>query len=126
MSRTCMGAISRAAAAGRVDAVIQSTDKNFMVPVGGAVVATAKRSKSKASKHRQAGNAEGTSAAASDKKPNHQAKPVDVCTAISKLYPGRASGAPVVDLFITLLSMGCDGFNDVRAECCAIHVSESD
>lgn len=24
---------------GRVDAVVQSTDKNFMVPVGGAVVA---------------------------------------------------------------------------------------
>lgn len=28
----------RAMAVGRVDAVVQSTDKNFMVPVGGAVV----------------------------------------------------------------------------------------
>lgn len=27
---------------GRVDAVVQSTDKNFMVPVGGAVVAASK------------------------------------------------------------------------------------
>ena len=28
---------------GRVDAVVQSTDKNFMVPVGGAVVAAGRR-----------------------------------------------------------------------------------
>ncbi len=28
--------------AGRVDAVVQSTDKNFMVPVGGAIVAAGK------------------------------------------------------------------------------------
>jgi O-phospho-L-seryl-tRNASec:L-selenocysteinyl-tRNA synthase len=27
---------------GRVDAVVQSTDKNFMVPVGGAVIAAPK------------------------------------------------------------------------------------
>ena len=27
---------------GRVDAVVQSTDKNFMVPVGGAVIAAGK------------------------------------------------------------------------------------
>ena len=27
---------------GRVDAVVQSTDKNFMVPVGGAIVAAGK------------------------------------------------------------------------------------
>lgn len=30
--------ISRAAVVGRVDAVIQSTDKNFMVPIGGSIV----------------------------------------------------------------------------------------
>ncbi len=28
---------------GRVDAVVQSTDKNFMVPVGGAIVAAGSR-----------------------------------------------------------------------------------
>ena len=28
---------------GRVDAVVQSTDKNFMVPVGGAIVCAGKR-----------------------------------------------------------------------------------
>lgn len=31
---------------GRVDAVVQSTDKNFMVPVGGAVIAASKQSTS--------------------------------------------------------------------------------
>lgn len=57
MSRTCMGAIARAAAAGRVDAVVQSTDKNFQVPVGGAIIATAKVSKVKTSKHHHRGDA---------------------------------------------------------------------
>ncbi len=31
---------------GRVDAVVQSTDKNFMVPVGGAVIAASKQNTS--------------------------------------------------------------------------------
>ncbi len=31
---------------GRVDAVVQSTDKNFMVPVGGAVIAASKQNSS--------------------------------------------------------------------------------
>lgn len=31
--------LPQAARIGRVDAFVQSTDKNFMVPVGGAVVA---------------------------------------------------------------------------------------
>ena len=81
LSRTCMGSIAAAAAAGRVDAVIQSTDKNFMVPVGGAVVATAKRPNPK-------GRPRGpppVGAPASPKLP-------DLCDAISKIYPGRASG----------------------------------
>lgn len=39
-SRTCAN-ISRAQRVGRVDLVVQSTDKNFLVPVGGAVVASA-------------------------------------------------------------------------------------
>lgn len=34
-----MKLLSRAMRVGRVDAIVQSTDKNFMVPVGGAVVA---------------------------------------------------------------------------------------
>eukprot|EP01051_Picozoa_sp_SAG22_P001315 SAG22_NODE_50_length_24611_cov_74.139687_8_plen_535_part_00 len=122
MSRTCMGSIAKAATVGRVDAVIQSTDKNFMVPVGGAVVATPKKTKTKtkggergARPDPSKGGGESAGAAAAQKPPA-----VDICTAISKLYPGRASGGPVLDLFITLLAMGCDGFNALlakRVEC---------
>ena len=36
----CMNIINEAIRTGRVDAFVQSTDKNFMVPVGGAVVAS--------------------------------------------------------------------------------------
>ena len=39
-SRMCMVKIENAIKAGRVDAFVQSTDKNFMVPVGGAIVAS--------------------------------------------------------------------------------------
>jgi O-phosphoseryl-tRNA(Sec) selenium transferase len=68
--------INRAALIGRVDAVVQSTDKNFMVPVGGAIISSS--------------------------------NPL-IIEAIAKLYPGRASISPILDLFITLLSMGEDG-----------------
>lgn len=57
--------------------IVSSTDKNFMVPVGGSIIY---------------GN---------DKK---------LIKSISELYPGRASAAPILDLFITLLSMGKDGY----------------
>lgn len=58
---------------GRVDCLVSSTDKNLMVPVGGAFVYS------------------------SHKKTIH---------AINDLYPGRASAGPILDVFITLLSMG--------------------
>ena len=35
-----MHLIEEACKAGRVDAFVQSTDKNFLVPVGGAIVAS--------------------------------------------------------------------------------------
>ncbi|XP_001624438.2 O-phosphoseryl-tRNA(Sec) selenium transferase [Nematostella vectensis] len=38
-SSKCMHLIQQAARVGRVDAFVQSSDKNFMVPVGGAIVA---------------------------------------------------------------------------------------
>eukprot|EP00899_Mesostigma_viride_P003275 jgi/Mesvir1/12949/Mv05963-RA.3 len=71
--------ISGAAAAGRVDAVVQSTDKNFMVPVGGAIILDFKHGSG-------------------------------LVSAVNKLYPGRASIGPTLDLFITLLSWGREGF----------------
>ncbi|EFC49610.1 predicted protein [Naegleria gruberi] len=63
---------------------VQSTDKNFMVPVGGAVVSS------------------GSDITFIDK--------------VSKIYAGRASMTPILDLFITLLSMGKDGWEKLLAE----------
>jgi O-phospho-L-seryl-tRNASec:L-selenocysteinyl-tRNA synthase len=64
-------------------AVVQSTDKNFLVPVGGAIIAS----------------------------PDPQ-----VISDIAKLYPGRASASPIIDLFITLLSMGEEGLTHLWQE----------
>ena len=58
---------------GRIDIIVSSTDKNFMVPVGGSLIYS------------------------SDK---------NLISKIKKNYPGRASMAPIRDLFITLLEMG--------------------
>jgi len=69
--------IRRSIDAGRVDAIIQSTDKNFLTPVGGAVITS----------------------------PNP-----DLINAISKCYAGRASASPVVQLLVSLLSMGKQGY----------------
>jgi len=63
----------------RVDAIIQSTDKNFMVPVGGAIIAA----------------------------PRNRSLLVEK---VNKLYPGRASMAPLLDLLITLLHWGAAGW----------------
>lgn len=57
--------------------MIQSTDKNFLVPVGGAILASTSST---------------------------------LLKEVSNLYPGRASSAPIVDLCVTLLSMGVDGY----------------
>lgn len=65
--------INRAMTVGRVDFIVSSLDKNFMVPVGGALVGSGSQ------------------------------EPIAL---VSKSYPGRASIAPTLDLFITLLSMG--------------------
>ena len=75
--------LNRACAIGRVDAIICSTDKNFLVPVGGALIMS----------------------------PNP-----NVIDSISQNYPGRASASPIVDLFITLLSMGLDGYKRILDE----------
>eukprot|EP01135_Chromosphaera_perkinsii_P008094 Nk52_evm10s1129 gene=Nk52_evmTU10s1129 len=78
-----MRKISSAARLGTVDYVIQSTDKNFMVPVGGSVIYSFTR---------------------------------EQISFLSKMYPGRASGSGVLDLFITLLSMGKSGFKKLLDE----------
>ncbi|GLC64731.1 hypothetical protein PLESTF_000201300 [Pleodorina starrii] len=70
---------------GRVDAVVQSTDKNFMVPVGGALVAA-------------------------------PATRPDLVAAVNGTYPGRASVAAHLDLLMTLLHWGAQGWRKVLAE----------
>ncbi|KAI1726268.1 o-phosphoseryl-tRNA(Sec) selenium transferase, sepSecS domain-containing protein [Ditylenchus destructor] len=47
-SKICCDLLEKARIAGRVDCFVQSTDKNFQVPVGGAIIATFKLSALKA------------------------------------------------------------------------------
>jgi len=77
----CMKAIAAASKHGRLDAFIQSTDKNFLVPVGGAIIASCSESFGP-----------------------------PLIAQVSATYPGRASVAPILDLFITLLHLGADGW----------------
>ncbi|XP_063313919.1 O-phosphoseryl-tRNA(Sec) selenium transferase [Pelobates fuscus] len=82
-SSKCMHLIQQGARVGRIDAFVQSLDKNFMVPVGGAVIAGFNDS---------------------------------FLQDISKMYPGRASASPSLDVLITLLSLGVKGYQDLLKE----------
>jgi len=75
-AQTCK-LINRACVVGRVDAIVCSTDKNFLVPVGGAIVISPSKM---------------------------------IIKEIGKIYAGRASATPIIDVFITLLSMGMKGY----------------
>jgi O-phospho-L-seryl-tRNASec:L-selenocysteinyl-tRNA synthase len=68
-----------------VDAVVQSTDKNFLVPVGGSVVTGPKE---------RPGVVEG----------------------VARMYPGRASLGPSLDLIMTFLEMGASGWRGLLEE----------
>lgn len=81
--RKTMSQISAAMVQGRLDAFVQSTDKNFMVPVGGAIIAS------------------------------NDTKFIDN---IAATYAGRASISPILDLFITLLSMGSKKWTSLLQE----------
>jgi len=76
----CAHLIEQGCRRGRVDAFVQSTDKNFLVPVGGAIVA---------------------------------GPTSDLVERVSAMYPGRASMSPLLDLFITLLSLGASGWKNL-------------
>ncbi|XP_075050849.1 O-phosphoseryl-tRNA(Sec) selenium transferase [Mixophyes fleayi] len=82
-SSKCMHLIQQGACKGRIDAFVQSLDKNFMVPVGGAVIAGFNNS---------------------------------FIEEISKMYPGRASASPSLDVLITLLSLGASGYKNLLTE----------
>ncbi|KAL1460770.1 hypothetical protein WDU94_012721, partial [Cyamophila willieti] len=76
-STRLMKLIQEAARKGRVDCFVQSTDKNFLVPVGGSIISGFDKS---------------------------------LLEKIAKNYPGRASASPAMDVFITLLSLGINGY----------------
>jgi len=80
---SCCHIVNEAIRLGEVTYFVQSTDKNFMVPVGGAVVSS----------------------------PNEK-----LVEDVSKIYPGRASVAPILDLFITFLAMGESGWKQLLKE----------
>ncbi|KAG1928040.1 O-phosphoseryl-tRNA(Sec) selenium transferase [Pimephales promelas] len=82
-SSKCMHLIQQGARVGRIDAFVQSLDKNFMVPVGGAIIAGFDESFIKE---------------------------------ISKMYPGRASASPSLDVLITLLTLGASGYKKLLSE----------
>ncbi|XP_030047106.1 O-phosphoseryl-tRNA(Sec) selenium transferase [Microcaecilia unicolor] len=82
-SSKCMHLIQQGARVGRIDAFVQSLDKNFMVPVGGAIIAGFNES---------------------------------FIQEISKMYPGRASASPSLDVLITLLSQGANGYKQLLKE----------
>ena len=76
----CCHLINQALRVGRVDLVVQSTDKNFGVPVGGSVLFG------------------------------------PLAERANRLYPGRASMSPILDLLITLLELGSKGFTALIKE----------
>uniref|UniRef100_A0A1A8R7P0 O-phosphoseryl-tRNA(Sec) selenium transferase n=1 Tax=Nothobranchius pienaari TaxID=704102 RepID=A0A1A8R7P0_9TELE len=82
-SSKCMHLIQQGARVGRIDAFVQSLDKNFMVPVGGAIIAGFDEA---------------------------------FVQEISKMYPGRASASPSLDVLITLLTLGAGGYKKYLSE----------
>ena len=75
--------INEAMKSSQIDFVVQSTDKNFMVPVGGSIVFSNNKTMIKN---------------------------------LNSLYPGRASASPMVDLFITLVEIGKQGWLNLLKE----------
>ncbi|KAL3937936.1 MAG: hypothetical protein SGBAC_007058 [Bacillariaceae sp.] len=92
--KTCK-LINRACVVGRVDAIVCSTDKNFLVPVGGAIILSPNKK-----------------VIAQVGKLQHK----DLTALSVKFSAGRASSSPIVDLFITLLSMGLNGYTRLLKE----------
>lgn len=77
-----VNSINRASVKGRLDIFVQSTDKNLLVPVGGAIISSFQK---------------------------------EVLENISKTYAGRASISQTIDVLITLLTLGKQGFLNLRS-----------
>ncbi len=116
---------------GRVDAFVQSTDKNFLVPVGGTQPVDIPLSSSSCSLYYSWwGCYEGIKWKKCGHPSQHQqltensfhlgaivAGPDSAfIESINSAYPGRASASPIIDLFITLLSLGSVGYKRLLRE----------
>ncbi|KAH7827539.1 O-phospho-L-seryl-tRNA[Sec]:L-selenocysteinyl-tRNA synthase [Monocercomonoides exilis] len=114
-SNKIMNMLEDSARKGRVDAVVMSTDKNFLVPVGGTVLCSPLAPSKKAFSLRNPISSSVPSASASST-PSSSADvstPLSIVERVSNLFPGRANISPLVDLFITLLSLGWKGYSDL-------------
>jgi O-phospho-L-seryl-tRNASec:L-selenocysteinyl-tRNA synthase len=67
----------------RVDAVVSSSDKNLLTPIGGGIIYSKNR---------------------------------DFLKEISYCYPGRACATPIVNILVSLLSMGMDKYLELMKE----------
>jgi len=93
-SRKLCEQLSRASREGRVDAFVSSLDKNFLVPVGGSILARVE-------------SGQGRDRVGSD------GNPFDLVGEVNASYPGRASNAHVVDVLATLLWLGQSGWTSL-------------
>lgn len=82
-SSKCLHLLEQSSRIGRIDAFVQSTDKNFMVPVGGSIIG------------------------------GFDSSFID---AISQTYAGRGSSTPSMDVLITLLHLGLNGYKRLLNE----------
>lgn len=101
--------LNKAVKTGRIDAIVSSTDKNLMVPVGGSFIYSnfsSKPMKSKSSTREQISIEE---------------DPVDLVELTRKNYPGRGSITPILDVFITLLEMGLSKYKALMKERSAVY-----
>lgn len=93
-SRKLCEQLSRASREGRVDAFVSSLDKNFLVPVGGSVLAR-------------------VDVARGRDRPASEGSTFDLVGEVNASYPGRASNAHVVDVLATLLWLGQSGWTSL-------------
>ena len=96
----------------RVDAFVQSTDKNLMVPVGGSIIGKFKHCVQKHEffyqiKKRLIVFTKNFFSAGFD---------TDFVRKVAQNYPGRASSSPTIDVFITLMQMGTSGYKELMDE----------
>ena len=136
-SRPVMAAIERAGRVGRVDAVVQSMDKNFMVPVGGAVVCEVGGAQQQRAAHipppsqpsGQSGAAASASTSDSTSDSTSAPRPAprsSLVSSMSRLYPGRASSSSLTDLLLTLLTLGEAGWLSLLSKRTALFERLSD